>query len=119
MVVLKYSTTRQVRRGGREAEGDGLLNRYTVKSCIGGSNPPLSASSTGERAMRRYAGSEVVAEEEELERPLQIEVKRIDVPRIPNQSTLWTAAGEGWLKPTFPDRPFLMERWPSGLRRWS
>ena|SRR5271165_33896 len=23
----------------------GLLNRYTVKSCIGGSNPPLSASS--------------------------------------------------------------------------
>ena len=27
------------------AEGGGLLNRYTVKSCIGGSNPPLSASS--------------------------------------------------------------------------
>ena len=26
------------------AEGDGLLNRYTVKSRIGGSNPPLSAS---------------------------------------------------------------------------
>ena len=26
------------------AEGGGLLNRYTVKSCIGGSNPPLSAS---------------------------------------------------------------------------
>ena len=25
------------------AEGDGLLNRYTVKSRIGGSNPPLSA----------------------------------------------------------------------------
>ncbi len=25
------------------AEGGGLLNRYTVKSCIGGSNPPLSA----------------------------------------------------------------------------
>ena len=32
------------RRGGRVAEGGGLLNRYTVKSCIGGSNPPLSAS---------------------------------------------------------------------------
>ena len=31
------------RRGGRVAEGGGLLNRYTVKSCIGGSNPPLSA----------------------------------------------------------------------------
>jgi hypothetical protein len=28
------------------AEGGGLLNRYTVKSCIGGSNPPLSASSS-------------------------------------------------------------------------
>ena len=26
------------------AEGAGLLNRYTVKSRIGGSNPPLSAS---------------------------------------------------------------------------
>ena len=26
------------------AEGDGLLNRYTVKSRIGGSNPPLSAT---------------------------------------------------------------------------
>src|SRR5262245_47956073 len=31
------------RRGGREAEGGGLLNRYTAKSRIGGSNPPLSA----------------------------------------------------------------------------
>jgi hypothetical protein len=27
------------------AEGGGLLNRYTVKSRIGGSNPPLSAIS--------------------------------------------------------------------------
>jgi hypothetical protein len=35
---------RPSRRGGRVAEGGGLLNRYTVKSCIGGSNPPLSAS---------------------------------------------------------------------------
>ena len=26
------------------AEGGGLLNRYTVKSRIGGSNPPLSAT---------------------------------------------------------------------------
>ena len=26
------------------AEGGGLLNRYTIKSRIGGSNPPLSAS---------------------------------------------------------------------------
>jgi hypothetical protein len=31
------------RRDGRVAEGGGLLNRYTVKSRIGGSNPPLSA----------------------------------------------------------------------------
>jgi hypothetical protein len=30
-------------RDGRVAEGDGLLNRYTAKSRIGGSNPPLSA----------------------------------------------------------------------------
>ena len=30
-------------RRGREAEGGGLLNRYTVKSRIGGSNPPVSA----------------------------------------------------------------------------
>ena len=30
-------------RGGRVAEGGGLLNRYRVKSSIGGSNPPLSA----------------------------------------------------------------------------
>jgi hypothetical protein len=40
--VVDCSSTR--RRGGRVAEGGGLLNRYTVKSCIGGSNPPLSAS---------------------------------------------------------------------------
>ena len=33
------------RRDGREAEGGGLLNRYRVKSSIGGSNPPLSAIS--------------------------------------------------------------------------
>ncbi len=35
---------KQTRRGGRVAEGGGLLNRYRVKSSIGGSNPPLSAS---------------------------------------------------------------------------
>ena len=33
----------QTRRDGRVAEGGGLLNRYRVKSSIGGSNPPLSA----------------------------------------------------------------------------
>ncbi len=33
----------QGRRDGRVAEGGGLLNRCTVKSCTGGSNPPLSA----------------------------------------------------------------------------
>src|SRR5512137_2789102 len=32
-----------VRRDGRVAEGGGLLNRCTVKSRTGGSNPPLSA----------------------------------------------------------------------------
>jgi hypothetical protein len=30
-------------RDGRVAEGGGLLNRCTVKSRTGGSNPPLSA----------------------------------------------------------------------------
>src|SRR5207237_5566656 len=35
-----------LRRGGRVAEGGGLLNRYRVKSSIGGSNPPLSARIT-------------------------------------------------------------------------
>jgi len=40
----KYIKLFDPRRGGRVAEGGGLLNRYTVKSCIGGSNPPLSAS---------------------------------------------------------------------------
>src|ERR1700743_1827575 len=34
------------RRDGRVAERGGLLNRYRVKSSIGGSNPPLSASKT-------------------------------------------------------------------------
>ncbi len=33
------------RRRGREAEGGGLLNRYTVKSRIEGSNPSVSAIS--------------------------------------------------------------------------
>ena len=31
-------------RRGREAEGGGLLNRYTVKSRIEGSNPSVSAT---------------------------------------------------------------------------
>ena len=34
----------QPRRRGREAEGGGLLNRYTVKSRIEGSNPSVSAN---------------------------------------------------------------------------
>ena len=37
----------ETRRDGRVAEGGGLLNRYRVKSSIGGSNPPLSASIFG------------------------------------------------------------------------
>jgi hypothetical protein len=45
------------------AEGGGLLNRYRVKSSIGGSNPPLSASSGFLRAnsepLRRKADSTV------------------------------------------------------------
>ena len=36
--IIRFS-----RRDGRVAEGGGLLNRYRVKSSIGGSNPPLSA----------------------------------------------------------------------------
>lgn len=31
------------RRRGRVAEGDGLLNRYTLSRCIEGSNPSVSA----------------------------------------------------------------------------
>jgi hypothetical protein len=38
------------------AEGGGLLNRYTVKSCIGGSNPPLSAISSYLPFIHRFAG---------------------------------------------------------------
>jgi hypothetical protein len=41
-----------LRRGGRVAEGGGLLNRYRVKSSIGGSNPPLSASLNKHRQHR-------------------------------------------------------------------
>jgi len=35
---------------------NGLLNRYTVKSCIGGSNPPLSASKSllSEKLLEKY-----------------------------------------------------------------
>ena len=40
--AFRYNPT-QTRRDGRVAEGGGLLNRYRVKSSIGGSNPPLSA----------------------------------------------------------------------------
>ena len=40
--IMKFPARR---RGGRVAEGGGLLNRYRVKSSIGGSNPPLSATS--------------------------------------------------------------------------
>ena len=44
IVLLAKRVPAHSRRGGRVAEGGGLLNRYTVKSCIGGSNPPLSAT---------------------------------------------------------------------------
>jgi hypothetical protein len=40
LVSLDYKAWRR----GREAEGGGLLNRYTVKSRIEGSNPSVSAS---------------------------------------------------------------------------
>src|SRR2546428_2005777 len=43
----------KVWRDGRVAEGGGLLSRYTVKSRIGGSNPPLSARS-GTKGPRGY-----------------------------------------------------------------
>ncbi len=42
--VQRHVRGRNGGRDGRVAEGGGLLNRYTVKSRIGGSNPPLSAS---------------------------------------------------------------------------
>ena len=47
------------RRRGREAEGGGLLNRYTVKSRIEGSNPSVSATSLrakepGRRRLRSF-----------------------------------------------------------------
>ena len=35
--------TNHTRRDGREAEGAPLLREYTVKSCIEGSNPSLTA----------------------------------------------------------------------------
>ena len=43
------------------AEGGGLLNRCTVKSCTGGSNPPLSASfcrCAAKTALHSSAGAE-------------------------------------------------------------
>jgi cytochrome subunit of sulfide dehydrogenase len=38
----------RLRRRGREAEGGGLLNRYTAKSRIEGSNPSVSANFDGQ-----------------------------------------------------------------------
>jgi hypothetical protein len=42
-ITIRELQKEMERRGGRVAEGGGLLNRCTVKSCTGGSNPPLSA----------------------------------------------------------------------------
>ena len=54
-------TIRLVWRDGRVAEGGGLLNRCTVKSRTGGSNPPLSASLRselcGERRLPRRSAA--------------------------------------------------------------
>ncbi len=45
-------------RRGREAEGGGLLNRYTVKSRIEGSNPSVSANVMQQYlAGRRYSST--------------------------------------------------------------
>ena len=40
------------------AEGGGLLNRYRVKSSIGGSNPPLSATPL-DRSLRFPQGQQI------------------------------------------------------------
>src|SRR5882724_10350157 len=42
--VIAFVDSHSGWRDGRVAEGGGLLNRCTVKSRTGGSNPPLSAS---------------------------------------------------------------------------
>ena len=49
---------RQIWRGGREAEGDGLLNRYTGNR-IGGSNPPLSATRNEWSFFQKYRTEKV------------------------------------------------------------
>src|SRR5439155_4564936 len=41
--LAERTDLREIGRGGREAEGAGLLNQYTAQSCIEGSNPSLSA----------------------------------------------------------------------------
>src|SRR5205085_10367377 len=42
--LAERTDLREIGRGGREAEGAGLLNQYTAQSCIEGSNPSLSAT---------------------------------------------------------------------------
>src|SRR5438093_2373772 len=43
--LIPYTNSFQVRwRGGRAAEGNGLLNRHRAKSSVAGSNPALSAT---------------------------------------------------------------------------
>ena len=54
--VPVYSTA-DSRRDGRVAEGGGLLNRYRVKSSIGGSNPPLSATESFSRQFWNFSAS--------------------------------------------------------------
>src|SRR5436305_12731678 len=57
--IIVESRPKTSRRGGRVAEGGGLLNRYRVKSSIGGSNPPLSARIFKTKEKRALPGGEV------------------------------------------------------------
>ena len=51
--LLDFSSGRR----GREAEGGGLLNRYTVKSRIEGSNPSVSATIVSNPLLvKRFSG---------------------------------------------------------------
>ena len=65
------------------AEGGGLLNRYTVKSRIGGSNPPPSAIRPCTRILRQpRMSSESPASASFCRRQPHLQIRRVTATRL-------------------------------------
>jgi hypothetical protein len=105
-------------RDGRVAEGGGLLNRCTVKSRTGGSNPPLSA--TSHRTKENPSQSRIGAPENSVLThaawiTLASARARVYKPSGGREATRSGIAIPSM--PRWPARHYIYRRWPESRAR--